>query len=479
MNPIGNNGSITNYLINDQRVESSSPGHDVDILVTLATLKDIRNWAYTSEAILKYISSRNYYLIVPDEDYCSFQKVTPVQFKILKDSQFIPARVRAQAVKILKSRANWYLQQFIKIEACRILETNEKNENSTILIWDSDTLPLKNLKFRNIDSSLNFYLGNELHQPYFRTLHRLLGLERIHPKSFISQCFPCKKEWVSSFCSEIQLRHNTQWMSAVIASLNLRDGGSLFSEYESLGTYFLSKYSSQMRFNDNKRWFRYGSSLLGSIYIDQLDSKYFSAMSNALDYLSFESWDSTPFDGLNIGCANINIKKTKFSSKTLNIDFIDLPCVDLYLNCDTENWYLPSNSYNHIIANSILEHVDNPLNFLTEVNRILKINGIFEFEVPFIGSYNHGTDITHRRGFTFNSFSFLYNSNNYLYREESLNPFKFKLIKFWRENLFNGKLYREEMESPPKRKLKRDEWVCKCLTHEMPGSFRFILKKIE
>ena len=474
-NPEG--GYVNTYLIENGKVHNSSPRNDVDILVTLATLKDARNWTYISKSILSNIDSRSYYLIVPDEACQLFQEITPSQFTILKDSQFIPSEIYSLAIDLFGNRSGWYIQQFIKIEASRILEGNEGIEDPTVLIWDSDTLPLKRLGFTNDDGSLSYYLASEYHPPYFQTLHSLLGLDRTHPKSFISQCFPCKQEWVISFCSEIQNKHNTHWMNAVLRTLEPNQGLSLFSEYESLGTYFLSKYSSQMKFNMNKKWFRYGSSLFGSVYIDQIKLECISKMGNAYDYVSFESWDSIPFDGLNIGCANVYIRQTQFSTKVLNVDILDLPQVDLVLDCDSEHWYLPSDSYNHIIANSILEHVDDPLSFLKEVDRILKVNGVLEFEVPFLGSYNHGTDITHKRGFTFDSFCFLYNSQNYLFRDSHLNPFKYSLLEFWRENVVNGTLYHEKMECPPERELKQDEWVTKCLTHEIPGSFGLVLQK--
>ena len=42
-----------------------------------------------------------------------------------------------------------------------------------------------------------------------------------------------------------------------------------------------------------------------------------------------------------------------------------------------------SNVYKIIIANNVLNHSNNPISFVRNVKKILSIDGIFVFEVPY------------------------------------------------------------------------------------------------
>lgn len=51
---------------------------------------------------------------------------------------------------------------------------------------------------------------------------------------------------------------------------------------------------------------------------------------------------------------------------------------------DGNKFPFQNNEFNSIVINQVFEHVFNPSNFLSEVNRVLKLNGILLLTVPFV-----------------------------------------------------------------------------------------------
>ena len=152
------------------------------------------------------------------------------------------------------------------------------------------------------------------------------------------------------------------------------------------------------------------------------------------------------YDGLNIGCGNEKIESTTYATRFLNVDLFQSEATDLLYDFNSKIWPFSDYGFKHVIARSIIEHVEDPLAFILEVDRILMNGGIFEFDVPFIGSYNHGTDITHKRGFTFQAFNFLLSKDGSRsqYLRNKGDAFGYELVYFWRENVREGQLFKEK-----------------------------------
>ena len=84
-----------------------------------------------------------------------------------------------------KSRTGWYFQQFLKIGYAKVCR------DTHYLVWDADTIPLKNIEFLNGDKML-FNMKNEHHEPYFETIktlfnHKITPFTRKKYSSFISE----------------------------------------------------------------------------------------------------------------------------------------------------------------------------------------------------------------------------------------------------------------------------------------------------
>jgi SAM-dependent methyltransferase len=66
----------------------------------------------------------------------------------------------------------------------------------------------------------------------------------------------------------------------------------------------------------------------------------------------------------------------------------------------------PDNRFGMIVANNIMEHLDDVIAVMTELHRITGPNGIVEITVPFYPHRNASTDPTHRHWFGVHSFDY-------------------------------------------------------------------------
>ena len=254
----------------------------INNVISLCTKKDLDTWKISSQFILKNIHSKKYTLIVPEKELHIFKKNTSRQYVIISEDKYIDFKfflkkyIPENKLKML----GWYFQQFIKIEEL----SKGKNEHIN-LIWDADTIPLKNLNFYK-DEKINYYKGTEYHKPYFDFIKRTLNLEKKNNFSFIAQSFAAKSDWVCSFLRSIEKKNNQLWYEFFIKNIDFSMPNA-FSEYETLGTFFYENYSNKMQILDYK-WIRNGNSLIGNI--KNLDNKFY--MLKDIHFISFEKTDS-------------------------------------------------------------------------------------------------------------------------------------------------------------------------------------------
>ena len=445
--------------------------------ISVCEISNIKTWSVAAPNILKYIPSLKYELIVPDDQVEIFEAATPSGMQVIPESIYIGSRnlawLQSQMPAVFERRAGWYLQQFIKIEACRAAKPHE-----TVLIWDADTIPLQMMEFEDAEGRLIYYKGNHrplIHDPYFALIKTLLGLERQKDVSFISQSFPTRVAWVQSMCDSIETRHSANsWIDVVVENIDHTTGISGFSEYETLGTYISNFHADEYKFS-NRNFFRRGTSLIGSASL--INDPHWSELRNSVDYIAFENYETKKIRGISIGSGNAKAEVTAQGNDVLNVDLEKYEEVDLIVDVE-KPWPFPSLFFEHIIANNILEHVDDVMYVVSEVDRCLAPGGLLKIEVPFIGSYNHGTDITHKRGLTYSAFNFLFaDGRNYLFRQKDLQKYNYELVYFQRENINDGKLVNEYFNAVPQLGTYGD-WIDKVRRFEIPGTFGFMFRKI-
>jgi hypothetical protein len=254
-------------------------------VVSVCALSDIKVWQLASGRILDHIEADTYELIVPRKDRRKFEKTTPARFGIKCDEDYIPDERRMVISDILNSKgersANWFIQQFLKISA--ILT---EGDDDVVLIWDADTIPMKDLSFISDDGVLSCYKSTEYHQDYFITLREILGIERLAQFSFIAQCLPVYAKWVKEMIIDIEKSAQGKWMETIC---NVVTGPtSQFSEYETIGNYAQARYPEELAFND-KPWFRNAAiGLRKDVTIEKLE-KLFSTY----DFISLEKGQFT------------------------------------------------------------------------------------------------------------------------------------------------------------------------------------------
>lgn len=255
-------------------------------VISVCNSADIQTWKAASPRIIERISSKNYTLITPNSDKIDFANCTPSEYNVIPEEDYITPEFRkllhqkTEASRVGKTRLGWYLQQFLKLSALQ--QTSAKGLG---LIWDADTVPLKNLSFEK-EGKILFYKGVEFHQPYFSAIQTLLGLQKRNSFSYIAQCFPCKGSWIGNLLKTIEINTQKYWMEGIADSIDF-DESSGFSEYETIGTFLESQYPQEISILNN-RWSRYGNGLIGSI--DNL-WLFETVLKARYDFVSFEKWN--------------------------------------------------------------------------------------------------------------------------------------------------------------------------------------------
>lgn len=104
---------------------------------------------------------------------------------------------------------------------------------------------------------------------------------------------------------------------------------------------------------------------------------------------------------LELGCGN-----RKRYPRTIGIDLVDLPCVDLVGDVCTTLAMFPKQSVNSVYAYHVLEHVDDLDGLLRQVGRVLKPGGLFDVVAPHFSNSHFYSDPTHKRFFGLYTFSY-------------------------------------------------------------------------
>ncbi|NND88742.1 MAG: hypothetical protein HKM28_05805 [Flavobacteriaceae bacterium] len=258
----------------------------VNKVICVCTKDDGYVFEIASTYIQRNIIAKRYVAIVPEIELEFFRSLDLGEFEIISEEKYSGIANYLQSKKIKnRDRFGWYFQQFIKLS-----ELDEGNKRDINVIWDADTIPIKEINFLS-NEKINFYQGKEYHLPYFQLVHRLLGLNKISKHSFIAQCFPCRVEWFDEFKSAVQQRSGKIWYEEIIDLIDFSQISG-FSEYETLGTYILSNFSDEVTINNTtNNWYRNGAALIGSA---QHIEKYRRYLQRNFDFISIEKWDKKP-----------------------------------------------------------------------------------------------------------------------------------------------------------------------------------------
>ncbi len=107
----------------------------------------------------------------------------------------------------------------------------------------------------------------------------------------------------------------------------------------------------------------------------------------------------------------------KKHSGAIGVDCRDLPQVDVVTDLEEGLPFLGDNSVDEIIAEHVLEHIDNFEGLMREIVRVLKPGGVCSVAVPHFANPYGYSDYTHKRFFGLYTFYYFVAPENQLRRK--------------------------------------------------------------
>ncbi|UCF07754.1 MAG: methyltransferase domain-containing protein [Thermoplasmata archaeon] len=110
---------------------------------------------------------------------------------------------------------------------------------------------------------------------------------------------------------------------------------------------------------------------------------------------------------LHIGCGHAKRKGY------LNLDSAEAVKPDVMWDLNEFPYPFEDNTFDEILAYSILEHLDDLVKVMEELHRIGRPGAVLDITVPYWDSYGFATDPTHKRMFTEDTFDFFTGKSDY------------------------------------------------------------------
>ncbi len=180
-------------------------------------------------------------------------------------------------------RSGWYFQQFLKMAICNIVDIADY-----YLIWDSDTILLKNVDFFDKEGRVFISPKTAYHKPYFKLIKKILGIEKQVNFSFISEHMMINKFYMKELLNNLiaQTPDKISWVEFILNAIDeqhLTHSG--FSEFETYGNFIATKYKDSFKLRPLK-------SIRGANIYGAVPNKYdvFSLMLSNYVFATFETW---------------------------------------------------------------------------------------------------------------------------------------------------------------------------------------------
>ena len=129
---------------------------------------------------------------------------------------------------------------------------------------------------------------------------------------------------------------------------------------------------------------------------------------------------------LELGCGPL-----KRVPHSVTVDFNPKSVADVIHDLNVLPYPFPDNEFDIVIAEHVMEHLDDLLKIYEELHRIIKPGGVLYIEVPHFSSSNFFTDPTHRHAFSSRSF-------DYFDPEAILSRFHYSEAQFRRKRIHIG-----------------------------------------
>ncbi len=164
----------------------------------------------------------------------------------------------------------------------------------------------------------------------------------------------------------------------------------------------------------NKSILNYFNSRNAKIHLNQNRSRHALAENEVtnFEFLLKKNFNRDILDKkiLDVGCGDCFLKKP-FELRGYNYTGIDIDTIDF----NTDQFLFDDNSFDLIICLAVIEHVENPSFFISEIFRTMKKNAILFISTP-NWTYSHKSfydDYTHVRPYTKKSLEKILDDNNF------------------------------------------------------------------
>ena len=257
-----------------------------DYQIVKKNIKSIRTFLQKESDAIYLISNKTNKVFFPNRWLQRYHTVFIDEDNLLKELSF------ERVSQVLKSHfkckiyIGWYLQQFIKMGFA--LSIYAKKE---YLIWDSDTFPLHQIRFKENDKYL-FTIKTENHKPYFDTLQNLFEFGKLCKHSFIAEHMPIDVKIMCELINTITQSNveGNLWFEKIINATSGTDEQA-FSEFECYGNYCV-KYHPDIFKMRELRTLREAGMLFGR-RVKRKELNILAKMN--FDTASFELRDIPPF----------------------------------------------------------------------------------------------------------------------------------------------------------------------------------------
>ena len=131
--------------------------------------------------------------------------------------------------------SGWVRQQLIKLMAPEIAGSER------VVVFDSDTFPLRKVRFIDERGRLVLFRSELTAERYPRFTKLLTGLEPYRDRGFIAHCMIIDQQSLDALRDWIEKRHGKPWNKCILQLLDMPvETSGVMSEFEILGT-FLSR----------------------------------------------------------------------------------------------------------------------------------------------------------------------------------------------------------------------------------------------
>jgi len=235
--------------------------------------------------IQKYIRPETIYIITRKSYFVYFIGINNDRIVLLDENElivnidFLKVKTLLQNAKYSPKNTGWYFQQFLKMGF-----SLSKYAKSFYLSWDADSIPVRPINFFDENGSPLFTMKEEYHKPYFITLKKILNIDKLTTKSFISENMIFKSEIMIDLIDKIDksILYGESWCEKIIMSLPSNKNNS-FSEFETYGNYVMQYYPKLYKMREI-RTFRNA----GLIYTRFISNKIIHELSDGYEMISLE-----------------------------------------------------------------------------------------------------------------------------------------------------------------------------------------------